>query len=59
MSRIVEFKNNDEEFKGFRVLSMASQTIKNIKDSKYVVTKEQCELLKSRNIKYNVLHSDD
>ena len=55
MTRLVDFPNEKEEFKAFSELSFAGQTIKNVKGMRYVITAKQCELLTSRNIKYEVI----
>ena len=56
--RLVKFKDEDAEFKGFKELSNAGQTIKCVNDLKYVITLKQCELLSARNIEYDVIKNE-
>jgi hypothetical protein len=52
---LVEFPSRYQEFKGFKEMMYAGTGVRHIQDRKYVITKPQFSLLKSRNVKFKKL----
>lgn len=55
--RLVRFATEKSELAGFKELASAGQSIRNVKDREYVISRKQCQLLSSREIQYKILKS--
>ena len=53
--RIVQFESRKDEIDGFYELLVHKPQIRAVGEHKFMISKEQCKLLKSKDIKYKVL----
>lgn len=53
--KIIKFKTRKDEIEGFYALLVARSIIRTIREHEYVINDEQGDLLKSRQINYDVI----
>jgi hypothetical protein len=58
-NKIIKFKTRKDEIEGFYALLVARSLIKTIREHEYVINSEQCDLLKSRQINYEVVSENN
>ncbi len=57
--KIIKFKTRKDEIEGFYALLVARSIIRTIREHEYVINDEQGDLLKSRQINYDVISENN
>ncbi len=57
--KIIKFRTRKDEIEGFYTLLVARSIIKTIREHEYVINDEQGDLLKSRQINYDVISENN
>ncbi len=54
-NKIIKFKTREDEVNGFYEMLVAKTPIRGAGEHKFIIDDEQCKLLQSKNINYNVM----